>query len=471
MIDPPASRLRVYDTLTRSVVGFQPLKPGRVNMFVCGPTVWDTSHVGHAKTYIAYDIMARYLRRKGYSVFFILNITDIDDKIINRAKQTGESPLELAERYAQAFLKDMKDLNVNSVNLYAKASDHIPEIIDQVQGLIDKGMAYQVNGDVYFDITRFPGYGKLSKQKLDDLTVHRVDPDPRKKNPGDFVLWKSQKPGEISWDSPWGRGRPGWHIEDTAITLTYFGATYDIHGGGNELIFPHHEAEIAQAEGLTGKEPLARYWLHTGLLNIKGQEMHKSLGNIIPIQDALRKMGRDALRVLYASTHYRSPLEFTDESLEQAGSLARRFKRAYDQLSLVEEGGHGRTEKNDGALGKLESFRDQFFKAMDDDFNTPAALTALIGIVSLAEEESKNPRSGVAAAILDGLKELGSILGVLEVEAVSRDRFSELVGLLLELRSELRAKREYALADRIRERMVKLGLVVEDTAQETKWIA
>ncbi len=471
MIDPTSSKLRVYDTLTRTVVGFQPLKPGRVSMFVCGPTVWDSSHVGHAKTYVAYDIIARYLRRKGYSVFFILNITDIDDKIINRAKQTGESPLELADRYAQAFFKDMKDLNVNSVNLYAKASDHIPEIIDQIQGLIGKGMAYQVDGDIYFDITKFLGYGKLSKQRLEDLTVHRVDPDPRKKNPGDFALWKSQKPGEISWESPWGKGRPGWHIEDTAITLTYFGANYDIHGGGNELIFPHHEAEIAQAEGLTGKEPLARYWLHTGLLNIKGREMHKSLGNIIPIQDALRKMGRDALRVLYASTHYRSPLEFTDESLEQAESLARRFRRAHDQLSLAEQGQQGKRKKDNGTVEKLEGFRDQFFKAMDDDFNTPASLTAFIGIVSLAEEESKNPRSTVAGALLDSLRELGSILGVLEAEAVSRDRYSELIELLLELRSELRGKQEFALADRIRERMVKLGLVVEDTAQETRWTA
>jgi cysteinyl-tRNA synthetase len=470
-MDPTSSKLRVYNTLTRTVVEFQPLKPGRVKMFVCGPTVWDSSHVGHAKTYIAYDIMARYLRRKGYSVFFILNITDIDDKIINRAKQTGEAPLELADRYARAFFKDMKDLNVNSVSLYAKASDHIPEITDRIQGLLEKGMAYQVNEDVYFDITKFSGYGKLSRQRLEDLTVHRIDPDPRKKNPGDFVLWKSQKPGEISWGSPWGKGRPGWHIEDTAITLTYFGPTYDIHGGGNELIFPHHEAEIAQAEGLTGKEPLAGYWLHTGLLNIKGSEMHKSLGNIIPIQDALRKMSRDTLRVLYASTHYRSPLEFTEEAVEQAENLARRFRRAYDQLSASTQRRPGNAEKDSGAIEKLQRFRDQFFKAMDDDFNTPAALTSFIGIVTLAEEESKSPRSSIAGELLDSLKELGSILGVLEGETISQERFSGLVEFLLELRSELRRKKEYALADRIRERMAELGLVVEDTAQETKWAA
>ena len=470
MIDPSVSKLRVYNTLTRSLEEFRPVRAGRVNMFVCGPTVWDSSHVGHAKTYVAYDIMARYLRRKGYSIFFILNITDIDDKIINRAKSEGRDPLRLADKYAQDFFRDMKDLNVDSVNLYAKASDHMPEIIEQVRGLIDRGIGYRIEQDVYFDISRFPGYGKLSKLRLEDLTVHRVDPDPRKKNVGDFVLWKSQKPGEISWDSPWGRGRPGWHIEDTAITLTYFGPTYDLHGGGNELIFPHHEAEIAQAEALTGKEPLAKYWLHTGLLNIRGQEMHKSLGNIIPIQEAIRKYGKDALRVLYGSTQYRSPVEFTEDALEQAGSLARRFRRAYDQLTLsISES--KLAQDHESTPRQLEEARDEFFKSMDDDFNTPAALTAFIRIIGLAEEEVENPSPARARVILDSLLELGSILGVLEPETGSRERLSELVGLLLELRGELRAKRDYPLADRIRDRMVKMGLVVEDRAQETRWSA
>ncbi len=438
-------------------------------MFVCGPTVWDVSHVGHAKTYVAYDIMARYLRYKGYSVFFILNITDIDDKIINRANKEGADALQVADRFARAFFKDMEDLHVQSVNLYAKASDHLPEIIQQVEGLVDKGLAYQVDGDVYFDITKFPGYGKLSQQNLADLTVHRVDPDPRKRNPGDFVLWKSRKPGEVYWESPWGPGRPGWHVEDTAITLTYFGPTYDVHGGGNELIFPHHEAEIAQAEGLTGKQPLAKYWLHTGLLNIGGTEMHKSLGNIIPIQDMLKKVGRDALRVLYAGTHYRSPLEFTEEAIQQAAALALRFKRAHEQLSLAKAGSE--SGSNAGRVTKqLEAARDEFIAAMDDDFNTPAALTAYIKIVGLAEDLSRTPTGQGTDSILKTMEELGSILGVLETEAVSQERVRELVNLVLELRGELRAKREYALADRIRERMLKMGLLVEDAAQETRWI-
>ncbi len=462
-MDPSKSKLRVYNTLTRTVEEFTPLKPGRVNMFVCGPTVWDTSGVHHAKTYVAYDIMARYLRRKGFSIFFILNITDVDDKIINKANQTGEDQLQLAKRYATAFFKDMKDLQVSNVNLYANASDHIPEIIEQIQGLVKKGIAYRIEGDVYFDTSKFPGYGKLSKQNLEQLKVHRVDPDPRKKNTADFVLWKSQKPGEVFWESPWGRGRPGWHIEDTAITLTYFGPSYDIHGGGNDLIFPHHEAEIAQAESLTGKEPLARYWLHTGLLNISGREMHKSFGNIIPIQDILRKMGPDALRVLYASTHYRSPLEFTEEALEQAGSLAKRFRRAYEQLELGAK--NASTQDDTKTVSRLEEARDEFYRAMDDDFNTPAALTAYVKIVSLAEEQSKKPSVKAAQAILENLQELGSILGVLEAQGASQERFAELASLLTELRTELRAKKQYDLADKIRQRMVTMGLIVEDEAQ------
>src|SRR5881296_3410970 len=414
MIDPTVSKLKVYNTLSRSIEEFDPVRPGRINMFVCGPTVWDSSHVGHAKTYIAYDIMARYLRRKGFSTFFILNITDIDDKIINRANSEGVDPLKLADKYAHDFYRDMKDLSVETVNLYAKASDHMPEIIGQVQGLIDKGIAYRIEGDVYFDISKFPSYGKLSKLKLEELTFHRVDPDPRKQNPGDFVLWKSQKPGEIAWDSPWGKGRPGWHIEDTAITLTHFGPTYDLHGGGTELIFPHHEAEIAQAEGLTGKKPLAKYWAHTGLLSIKGQEMHKSLGNFVPIQDAIQKVGSEALRVLYASTHYRSPLDYTEETLVQAASLARRFRRAYDQLQQATGAKSGSSVANDPLKRQVNEARTEFFEAMDDDFNTPRALSAYIRIVGIVEEHGRSLSTESASILLESMKELSSILGLLE---------------------------------------------------------
>ena len=461
---PAASRLRVYNTLTRRPDQFDTIHPGRVNMFVCGPTVYDASHIGHGKTYVAYDIIARYLRHIGYSVFFVLNITDIDDRIINRAKENGEDPLKLSERQAQAFYKDMKDLRVESMNLFAKASDYIPEIIGQIQGLIEKGIGYQIGGGVYYDISKFPDYGKLSRQNLEQLTVHRVDPDPDKRNPGDFVLWKSQKPGEIAWDSPWGKGRPGWHIEDTAITLTYFGETYDLHGGGTELIFPHHEAEIAQAEGLTGKKPLAKYWLHTGLLSIKGAEMHKSLGNFITIQEAIQRSGVEALRVLYASTHYRSPLDFTQDALNQAQSLARRFRRILDQLEQTMEGVQTKASQEVRAKVMIDEAEGEFLSAMNDDFNTPRALTAYIKIVSIAEERIKNLDLETGRLLVRRMKELGSILGILETESATPAIFPQLVGLLTDLRNELRSKREYALSDRIRERMVKLGLLVEDAS-------
>ena len=431
-------------------------------MFVCGPTVYDVSHIGHGKSYVAYDIIARYLRKKGYSVFFILNITDIDDKIINRAKETHEDPLVLSERYAQSFYKDMKDLHVNSMNLYAKASDYIPEIICKIQGLIDKGIGYKIGGGVYYDISKFPEYGKLSRQNLEQLTVHRVDPDPEKRNPGDFVLWKSQKPGEIAWDSPWGKGRPGWHIEDTAITLTHFGPTYDLHGGGTELIFPHHEAEIAQAEGLTGKKPLAKYWAHTGLLSIRGQEMHKSLGNFVPIQEAIKKVGVEALRVLYASTHYRSPLDYTEDTLVQAASLAQRFRRAYDQLQQGARANSGSKAANDALKRQVDEARREFLAAMDDDFNTPRALAAYIRVVGIAEQQGRSPGTEPASTVLDAMKELSSILGLLETDPMPRRDFLDLVTLLNSLRNEFRAKREYALSDRIREQMQNAGVIVED---------
>ena len=464
------SQLRVYNTLTRKQESFKPIREGRVNLFVCGPTVYDVSHIGHAKTYVAYDIVARYLRWKGFSVFFVMNVTDIDDKIINRAHEDGENPLRLADRYARLFYKDMKDMRVDSINLYAKASDHIPEIIGQIEGLLEKGLAYRVDsGDVYFDVTKFPGYGKLSRQRIEDLGVHRIDPNPLKRNPADFVLWKSQKPGEIAWDSPWGMGRPGWHIEDTAMTVTYFGPTYDIHGGGTDLIFPHHEAEIAQAEGLTGKEPLAKYWLHTGLLNVQGQEMHKTLKNTVPIQEAIGKVGVDALRVFYASTHYRSPVDYTEEALVQASSLARRFRRAYDLLVLASARPPKIREDEEVLRKDLEDTRAEFFLAMNDDFNTPGALTAYIKIVGLAEKLGENPGK-VGLEVRRSLEELGSILGVLQVDAASKENSLELVNLLLELRTELRIRGEYQLSDKIRDRLSSIGIVVEDSLPQKKSI-
>ncbi len=294
--------LRVYNTYTRKKEDFKPIDEKRVKMFVCGPTVYDLSHLGHAKTYLAYDVIARWLRYRGYDLFYLMNITDVDDKIIKRAKERGEDPLKLAREFEESFLQDVASLRIDTTNLHARASDHIPEIVDQIKRLIEMGFAYIAPTGVYFDVPKFEDYGKLSHQDPEELKRHRIEPDPNKRNPQDFSLWKKRKNGVPYWDSPWGEGRPGWHIEDTAIAEKYLGQQYDIHGGGVDLIFPHHEAEIAQMESISGKKPMVRYWLHTGFLKVKGKKMAKSLGNFITIQDALKDYDTETLRLFFLST-------------------------------------------------------------------------------------------------------------------------------------------------------------------------
>src|SRR5881296_260144 len=360
-----AMPIRVYNTLTRKKEEFVPLHANRVSMFVCGLTPQDETHMGHAKTYVAFDVVARFLRHKGYHLFYLQNVTDIEDRIIEKMQKTGRGWKDIVNQYFGEYLEVMDALRCNSVDVYAFATDYIDDIIEQIQGLIQKGDAYVAeDGSVYYDTTTFSGWGKLSGQKVESLRPGaRIAIEERKRHPADFVLWRAQKPGEPGWDSPWGKGRPGWHIEDTAITIRHFGPQYDLHGGATELMFPHHEAEIAQAEGLTGKKPLAKYWAHTGLLSIKGQEMHKSLGNFVPIQDAIQKVGAEALRVLYASTHYRSPLDYTEETLVQAASLARRFRRAYDQLQQATGAKSGSNVANDPLKRQVNEARTEFFEA------------------------------------------------------------------------------------------------------------
>ena len=302
--------LKVFNTLTRKKETFKPIETKKVTLFVCGPTVYDFSHLGHLRTYLAFDIIANYLRFRGYDVFYLMNITDIDDKIIKKAKEEKIDPLKLAKHFEKEFYDDLKQIGIfNNINYFAKASEHIPEIINQIEILIEKKYAYRVDNDIYFDIEKFPDYGKLSNQKLDELKTIRIKPDKRKKNTQDFSLWKN-KTNEKVWPSPWGDGRPGWHIEDTAITLKHLGTNYCIHGGAIELAFPHHEAEIAQAESVTGIKPLAKYWMHTGLLMIKEQKMSKSLKNYVSIKDILDKYDSSTLKLFFASSHYRSPIDF-----------------------------------------------------------------------------------------------------------------------------------------------------------------
>jgi len=466
--------LKIYNTMTGEEEEFKPIHRNRVNMFVCGPTVYDLTHIGHARTYIAYDIIARYLRYKGCSLFYLMNITDVDDKIINRAKERNLNPVDLAQQYTVEFYEDMASLRISSVNLFAKASEYIAEIIAQVNTLLEKGYAYVVNGDVYYDISKFPEYGRLSRQKPDELKKHRIEPDPRKRNPNDFSLWKSQKPGELAWDSPWGKGRPGWHIEDTAITYTHFGPRYDIHGGAVELVFPHHEAEIAQAEAATDERPLVKYWVHTGILNVKGQKMSKSLGNFITIKDALQRYEPDVLRLFFASSHYRSPIDFSEENLRSSKELLDRLQATYDKIqTLLERSQDVTTVQESQFIGIVSQHKGKFIEAMDDDFNTPAAIAAL---VSLAKEVEKSIPSGFdeksLRQIFETLREMCSIIGIFEGregKKPSRDISTELVNLIVEIRDEARRKNDWETADRIRDRLKKIGVTLEDTAEGTKW--
>ncbi|OEC88241.1 MULTISPECIES: cysteine--tRNA ligase [Methanobacterium] len=456
--------MKVYNTMTRKKEELKPMNKNRIKMFVCGPTVYDKSHIGHGRTYIAFDIIARYLKYKGYSVFYLQNITDIDDKIIKRANELDVEPLELAKKYESLYFKDMELLGVTNVNYYARAMEHLTEIINQIQTLLDKGFAYETSTGVYFDESKLEDFGKLSNRNIKDLNIHRVNPDLTKRNPGDFALWK-KRDEEPSWDSPWGKGRPGWHIEDTAITETYFGGQFDIHGGGLDLIFPHHEAEIAQMESATGKKPMVKYWMHTGFLNVKGEKMSKSLGNFITIGELLKEYDPQVFRYFVLSTHYRSPIDFSDEALMQSKNSLKRIHKimeTVDELlesNITDENGH-----DEKYLQLLEDTKEEFLDAMDNDFNTPIALSALFNLVrdinkGINEEKiSKN----VFKEIKNLLDEFGDILGLtFSVESTKSDS-DELVNILIDVREELRKKKDYELSDEIRSRLKDAGINLED---------
>ncbi len=441
-------------------------------MFVCGPTVYDYSHLGHARVFVFFDTVARYLRWLGYAVFYIVNITDVDDKIVNRAKERGKHPLELAREYERYFMEDMLALNVTSPNLYPRASDYLKEIFWQVEELLKKGYAYVTPTGVYYDITKFPDYGKLSGRKPEELVVHRIEPDPTKRNPGDFALWRVRPRDEFGWDSPWGYGRPGWHIEDTAITLRHFGPQYDIHGGAVELMFPHHEAEIAQAEAITGVKPFVRYWIHVGLLTVEGKKMSKSLGNVVTIREALKKYDANTIRLFILSTHYRSPLDFRWELLDNAAKSASRLTTAISrlkQLDLVESIQGSDEEKLMNAA--KEAMRG-FVDSMNNDLNTAAALSHIFKLVN-AVNDYTNKHSRISKAgfkeVYKVFKEAFEVFGLRMGEEVSTD-VTEIIQLIVDVRSKLRARKMWDLADEIRARLRELGIELQDTASGTRWI-
>jgi len=462
--------MKIESTMTGNKENFQPIHNNRINLFVCGPTVYDNSHVGHARTYIAFDVVARYLKYKGFSVFYLQNITDVDDKIIQRAAETGVSPRSLARTFEQRYMEDMRALGVTNVNYYARATEHIPEIICQIERLTELGFAYETETGIYFDESRFGDFGKLSRQGSEDLEKHRIEPDSTKRNPGDFSLWKKRQDGEeVTWDSPWGKGRPGWHIEDTAITENYFGTQYDIHGGAMDLIFPHHEAEIAQMEAASGKKPLVRYWMHTGFLNVRGEKMAKSLGNFTTIRDMLREYEADAFRFFVLLAHYRSPIDFSEEALEQARKGLERIRQA---AKIVEEQLEKAPESSgpEGMDPAVALVKAKFLESMDNDFNTPYALRAVFDLVRGVNRrinEKSISQKGLQDAS-EQLREFGEILGLSFYEAGKRPAektdaiAGNLIELLIETRQKLREKKEWQLADEIRARLRELDIVIED---------
>lgn len=463
--------IRLYNSRSREIEEFRPLHGNRVYMFVCGPTVYDHSHIGHARTYLAYDIIARYLRLRGYSVFYLMNITDVDDKIIRRANESGVDPLVLADTFTNEFSRDMTALGISSISLHAKASEHVPEIVSQISTLISKGYGYQVEGDVYFDISRFPDYGRLSRQNTNQLVMHRIDPNPRKRNPADFALWKSMKPAEPHWNSPWGEGRPGWHIEDTAITVTYFGPQYDLHGGGLDLIFPHHEAEIAQAEAATGVSPLVKYWIHAGLLMVKGARMGKSMGNFITVKDILRTHDAEALRLYFSMSHYRSQLDFDESHVEQAEEVLDKLRSIHNQFKLKLES----ASRNHGVDTDVErltsSSLESFMESMDDDFNTPRALAVIIGFSKDIEPyAAKIINYDSIELILKVFDYFGETFGILRPLSLNETQvFQELLAALLRIREKARKDEDWATADHIRSDLIALGIELEDTPAGARW--
>jgi len=451
--------------LSRNKEELIPLKNNRINLFVCGPTVYDDSHIGHARTYIAFDVIARYLKYKGYSLFYLQNITDIDDKIIKRSQKLGIDPIDLARKYEKSYLEDMALLGVENVNLYARATEHLNEIIKQIETLLDKGYAYETKTGVYFDESKFEDFGKLSRRNIEDLNHHRISPDSTKRNPGDFALWKKKEEPPV-WESPWGWGRPGWHIEDTAITQEYFGPRYDIHGGGLDLIFPHHEAEIAQMEASSGKKPMVKYWMHTGFLNVEGEKMSKSLGNFITIKELLKEYEPEIFRLFVISTHYRSPIDFSPKALLQASKNFKKINNLLENINeLLDTPLPDNSQKNIQYTEKLELVAKKFMEAMDNDFNTPLALSVILNLVRDVNKDLNSqliPRNDLIK-IKDLLIELTNILGFdLKMVKKGEDRSDELLEIITYIRDELRRRKEWELSDKIRSKLGELDIIIED---------
>lgn len=461
--------IRLYNTLTRKKEDLQTLEPGVVKMYVCGPTVYNDAHVGHAMSALVFDIVRRYLEHRGYNVRHVMNYTDVDDKIINRANQMGMDPFVLSQRYIEDFDQNLTDLNIQPATAKPRVSKTMPQIIDFVKGLIDKGYAYAAsNGDVYFRVSHDDDYGKLSARKLDDMQAGaRIEIEELKEHPMDFALWKAAKPGEPSWDSPWGKGRPGWHIECSAMNLAELGEQIDIHGGGNDLIFPHHENEIAQSESFTGKQ-FARYWMHNGMLQLGGEKMSKSLGNIISIKEFLTRRDADVMRMLVLNGSYRAPLMFNDETLDGAEKGLERIKSAL--RPAPDKAGPAAVGALNALSAQIELTQNGFLTAMDDDFNTAGALGILFELVraiNTARDAGADAMQLTSAQ--ETLRELAHVFGLRLSEKTGSEGADKFIGLLVEVRSEVRKQKLWPLSDLIRDRLKELGVTIEDSKEGTSW--
>lgn len=459
--------LRLYNTQTRKKEEFQTIEPDKVRMYVCGPTVYDNAHVGHAMSALVFDIIRRYLQYRGYDVNFAMNFTDVDDKIINRANAKGVDPFELAEGYIQDYKDHLNDLNIlpATVNPRATEPKTMKQILAMIEGLIEKGYAYAVEGDVYFRVHKDDDYGKLSGRKLEEMQAGaRIAVGDIKENDADFAIWKNAKPGEPAWETPWGSGRPGWHIECSAMCLHELGESIDIHGGGNDLIFPHHENEMAQSESFTGK-PFSRYWMHNGMLQLSGEKMSKSIGNLVTIKDFLADHEGDVMRMLVLNGNYRSPLAFTDESIAAAENGIKRLKSAFRPATVNAAG-----TDTEALSAKTEATQAAFTETMDDDFNTAGALGYLFELVRLVN--SARDAGSTDDQLQTAQKTLRELTGVLGLELAEKEGSGDtdkFIDLLVEVRSEVRAQKLWALSDQIRDKLKELGVNIEDSKDGTSW--
>jgi cysteinyl-tRNA synthetase len=476
--------IRVFDTMARKVVPLETREPGRIYMYVCGPTVYNRIHIGNARTFVWFDMIRRYLVYRGYDVTYVMNYTDVDDKIINQATEEGIPTEGITSKYTKAFEEDMAALGVTTADIVCKATDHIGEMVTAIGGLVDKGVAYDVGADVFFAIENFPGYGKLSGRSLEDMRAgERIDPHPGKRHPLDFALWKAAKEGEPSWPSPWGDGRPGWHIECSVMSTKYLGMGFDIHGGGSDLTFPHHENEIAQAEALAGAEPFVRHWLHSGMVQMESEKMSKSLGNVELAHDAVKAFGREAVRYWALSGSYRSQVTFSEAALTDASAAYERWRTFY--LAARHALGEDMPDRREVAARRAEDavvdgqsadFINRFVGAMDDDFNSPEAFAAVHDLVREANKNIDEAQRGAAEAraklveFAGSFVELTSVLGFeFELATGSTDLVNGLVEFLLRLREEARTEKAFDRADQIRSELTHLGVTIEDTPAGPRW--